>query len=198
MKLALTLVIGVTLGLTIPGWLTLFTAGATTHWLLIAMLFFVGFGMGNDWEYMKKHWQFSWLIVLLPVISILGSLTGGFVAALITSLSPGEGVLVSSGFGYYSLSSILITNSVSADLGAIALLSNIVREVGTILLAPLLVMFLGRYSPIAAAGATSGDTCLPIISKLSGKDLVPLAVINGFLQTVLVTPMVTMLIELIR
>lgn len=49
---------------------------------------------------------------------------------------------VGSGFGYYSLSSIFITEYRGAELGTIALLANIVRELIVLLCAPLLVKFL--------------------------------------------------------
>lgn len=56
------------------------------------------------------------------------------------------------GFGYYSLSSIFITEYRGAELGTIALLSNIVREMITLLLSPLLVKVAGPLAPIAAGG----------------------------------------------
>ena len=56
------------------------------------------------------------------------------------------------GFGYYSLSSIFITEYKGTELGTIALLSNIVREMITLLLSPLLVKVAGPLAPIAAGG----------------------------------------------
>lgn len=56
------------------------------------------------------------------------------------------------GFGYYSLSSIFITEYKGTELGTIALLSNIVREMITLLLSPLLVKVAGPLAPIAARG----------------------------------------------
>ncbi|MFI3322463.1 MAG: lysine exporter LysO family protein, partial [Rikenellaceae bacterium] len=86
---------------------------------------------------------------------------------------------VGAGFGYYSLSSIFITEYKGAELGTIALLSNIIRELITLLLAPLLVVWFGRLAPISAGGATTMDTTLPIITRFSGEEFVVLSIFHG-------------------
>ncbi len=55
---------------------------------------------------------------------------------------------VGAGFGYYSLSSIFITEYKGPELGTIALLSNITREIITLLFAPLLVRWFGIPWPL--------------------------------------------------
>lgn len=84
------------------------------------------------------------------------------------------------GFGYYSLSSIFITEYKGTELGTIALLSNIVREMITLLLSPLLVKVAGPLAPIAAGGVTSMDTTLPIIMDSSGKQYAVVSLFHGF------------------
>ena len=92
------------------------------------------------------------------------------------------GVLaVGSGFGYYSLSSIMISQSLGAELGTIALLSNIVRELITLLGAPLLVKMFGKLAPISAGGATTMDSTLPVIMRTLGEDFVLVSMFHGFL-----------------
>lgn len=87
---------------------------------------------------------------------------------------------VSARRGYYSLSSIFITEYKGAELGTIALLSNIVREMFTLLLSPLLVKVAGPLAPIAAGGVTSMDTTLPIIMDSSGKQYAVVSLFHGF------------------
>lgn len=87
---------------------------------------------------------------------------------------------VGAGFGYYSLSSIFITEYKGAELGTIALLSNIVREMFTLLLSPLLVKVAGPLAPIAAGGVTSMDTTLPIIMDSSGRQYAVVSLFHGF------------------
>ena len=84
-----------------------------------------------------------------------------------------------SGFGYYSLSSIFITEYKGAELGTIALVSNIIREIFTLLAAPLLARWFGPLAPISAGGATTMDTTLPIIMRSSGNDWAVLSILHG-------------------
>ena len=83
------------------------------------------------------------------------------------------------GFGYYSLSGILITGSKGAELGTVALLSNIIRELLTLLGAPLLARWFGSLAPIAAGGATTADTTLPVITRTCGDELAVVSIYHG-------------------
>ena len=69
-------------------------------------------------------------LVFLPIMTILGTLAGSAAVSLIlTHRSITDCLAVGSGFGYYSLSSIFITEYKGAELGTIALLANISREI---------------------------------------------------------------------
>ena len=100
-----------------------------------------------------------------------------------------ETMAVGSGFAYYSLSSILITQlkeptigmQAASELGTIALIANILREIYALLGAPLFRKYFGRLAPICAGGATTMDTTLPIITKYSGNDLVFVSILHGIL-----------------
>jgi len=77
----------------------------------------------------------------------------------------------------------------------IALLSNIIREIATLLLAPLLARYLGRLAPVAAGGATAMDTTLPIIVQVSGEEYGVMAIVSGVLLTTAVPVLVTLLLR---
>ena len=121
---------------------------------------------------------------------------GGVVAALLLGQSLYEMLAVSQGLAYYSLSSILITEKLGITLGAIALFSNVFRELLTLLLAPLLVKYLGPLAPIAAGGATTMDVTLPAILNASGKEYLVPAIYHGFVCDFSVPILVTLFIEL--
>ena len=144
--------------------------------VLCTLIFFVGYGIGNDTTMPARFRSLSPGLALLPAVSILGSLT---VAMLAGGHSPAEWLAVGSGMGYYSISSVLITGYRVTELGTIALLSNIVREMIALLGAPLLVRLFGTLAPIAAAGATAMDTTLPVISRTCGPRLVPVSIYCG-------------------
>lgn len=107
---------------------------------------------------------------------------------------------VGSGFAYYSLSSILITQfkepsiglQLATELGTIALLANISREILTLLAAPLLVRWFGNLAPISAGGATTMDTTLPIITRTAGQQFVVVSIFHGFVVDFSVPFLVTL------
>ena len=99
--------------------------------------------------------------LLIPLATISGTLLFSAIASLLLSRwSIFDCMAVGSGFAYYSLSSVLITQfkeasigiQLATELGTIALLANIFREMMALLGAPLLVRYFGRLAPISAAG----------------------------------------------
>ena len=141
-----------------------------TVYVLYLLMFQVGISIGSD----KK------------LKDILSSIRPKL---LLVPLSVFDCLAVGSGFAYYSLSSILITElkeptlgaQLAAELGTIALIANIIREIFALLGAPLFVRYFGRLSPICAGGATTMDTTLPIITRYCGKDLVFVSIFHGIL-----------------
>ena len=69
---------------------------------LFLLLFFVGMDIGNNNEVFNQLKNMSKKILLLPIITILGSLIGGAIASYFISLSLGESIAISSGMGWYS------------------------------------------------------------------------------------------------
>ena len=82
---------------------------------------------------------------------------------------------------FRSLNPRLVFLPVMTILGTtIALLSNIMREIITLLCAPLLVRWFGNLAPISAGGATTMDTTLPIITRYAGQQFVVVSIFHGF------------------
>ena len=149
--------------------------------ILYALMFCVGISIGSDTKTLKSFRSVNPRLMMLPIMTIVGSLAGTAAAsALLPHRHLFDCLAIGSGFGYYSLSSIFITEYKGAELGTIALLANIMREIFTLLCAPLLVKFFGKLSPISMGGATTMDTTLPIITKTSGQDYVILSIFHGF------------------
>lgn len=150
--------------------------------VLYLLLFAIGISVGSDKELSEKLRNQNPAFLLIPLITIIGTLIGVLVITpFVTGRSVAECLAVGSGFGYYSLSSILITEYKGTDLGVVALMSNIMREVTVLVCAPLLVRYFGKLAPICCGGATSMDSTLPVIIKASGSEYVIISLIHGFL-----------------
>ena len=182
----------------LPAWMA---EGGLSFVALCGLLLCVGMSIGLNPDMKSDIKSLSPRLALLPLVTILGSWLGAVVAFLI--MSAGDGVVLQhraltdclaldSGFAYYSLSSIFITEYRGAELGTIALLANIIREMITLLLTPLLAKWAGPLAPISTGGATTMDTTLPIITKTIGQKYVALSIYHGFVTDFTVPFLVTM------
>lgn len=165
--------------------------------VLFALIFFVGAMVGADRETWEKIKKTNMKIFLAPLTVVVGTFTGiTLFSFLIPSLSLRDSLAVGAGFGYYSLSSVIITGIRGEVLGVIALASNIARELFTLIAAPLLAKYLGKLAPVVSGGATAMDTTLPVITKFSGKEYAIIAMFSGFILTILVPILVTFILKL--
>lgn len=173
-----------------------FYHGSLSEYALYLLMFLVGIVVGGDTKTWLTLRSFNLKILLVPACVVIGSLVGGAVSALIlTDFSLKDGLAVSAGFGYYSLSSILITKYYSGAVGVIALLANMFREIITLLFSPLFAKYFGKLAPIASGGATAMDTALPIITHSSGKEWAIISVFSGVVLTVLVPFLVVFILN---
>lgn len=161
-----------------------------TVYVLYLLMFQVGLSIGSDKKLKDILTSIRPKLLLVPLATIVGTLVASAIVGLfISKWSVTDCLAVGSGFAYYSLSSILITElkasslgvQMAAELGTIALMANIIREIIALLGAPLFVKYFGSLSPICAGGATTMDTTLPIITRYSGKDLVFVSIFHGII-----------------
>lgn len=160
-----------------PSWLL---DGDVSFVALCGLLLFVGLGIGLNPEMKKEVRSLSPRMALLPVVTIIGSWLGALLICTVLHRTLSDCMAINSGFAYYSLSSIFITEYRGAELGTIALLANIIREMLTLLGAPLMARWFGPLAPISAGGATTMDTTLPILSQTVGQRYIALCIYHGF------------------
>lgn len=164
---------------------------------LFLLLFFVGMDIGNNNEVFNQLRNMSKKILLLPIITILGSLIGGAIASYFISLSLGESIAISSGMGWYSFSAIELSK-INAHLGGVAFLSNVLRELSAILFIPFIAKKIGSYESVATAGATAMDSVLPVINKSNPPDVAIIAFYSGLVITIIVPILVSSVVSLFK
>lgn len=180
-------------GCSLTGLLPGHVGSRVSFYALCALMTCVGVSVGNDPQTLKNFRSLNPRLVFLPVATIVGTLAGtALVSLLLSHRSLTDCLAVGSGFGYYSLSSIFITEYKGAETGTVALLANIARELVTLLGAPLLVRWFGRLAPISAGGATTMDTTLPVIAQTAGQELVVVSIFHGFVVDFSVPFLVTL------
>lgn len=173
------------------GWLPAFIReNDLSVYVLYLLMFQVGLSIGSDKQLKQILRNIRPRLLCVPLATIVGTLSFTALASLLLSRwGVFDCLAVGSGFAYYSLSSILITQlkepslgaQVAAELGTIALMTNIIRELFALLGAPLFMRYFGRLAPICAGGATTMDTTLPIITRYCGNEWVFVSLFHGFL-----------------
>lgn len=154
--------------------------------VLYILMFSVGISVGMNKSVFAKIRQYHIKIFLIPAGIIVGTIAGGFVCSLLLGESIGNSMAVVSGLGWYSLSGVLVTSMINAQMGSIAFLSNLLREILSFLTIPWIAKHLNHYAAIAPAAATSEDTTLPMLMKYTSEEVVVLAVFNGVVCSVMV------------
>ncbi len=161
-------------------------------YVLYALMFCVGITLGADKSIITQIASLNPRIALLPLMTVIGTLGGAAIAALLLSgISTTDSLAVGAGFGYYSLSSIFIAEFRGMELATIALLANIVREIFTLLFAPMVAKYFGPLAAISIGGATTFDTTLPIITHSVGKKYAVVSIYHGCVLDLCVPFLVT-------
>lgn len=166
--------------------------GHITTWLLYLLIFMIGFqlvrgGVGLRAALLKPR------TLLVPAGTVIGTLAAGAAVAPLLCLPPGRAMALAAGFGWYSLSGVLITNLGDPLLGSAAFVSNMLREGIALIVIPLLGRTGFGEVAVGIGGATSMDVTLPLIGRSCGGSFVPLAVASGAILSFLVPILVPVL-----
>ena len=148
-----------------------FLTGHSEH-VLYVLMFSVGISVGANKGVFQKLREHHVKILLIPIGVILGSIFGGVVCSLFLGESLRDSLMIVSGLGWYSLSGVLVTELAGAKIGTIAFLCNLLREIFSFMIIPVVVKYFNGYAAIAPAAATSEDTTLPMLMKYTSGEVV--------------------------
>lgn len=171
--------------------------GLIADYLLYILMFSVGISVGMNETVIQKIKNYNLSILLIPIGVTVGSVFGGFVCGFLFDMLLVDSLSIGAAMGWYSLSGVMLEALSSAQVGTIAFLSNLLREIIAFLMIPLLVKYLNTYCAIAAAGATSEDTTLPMLIKYSGEEFIIISVINGVLCSVAVPILINLFFSIL-
>ena len=162
---------------------------------LYLLLFFIGIDIGKNDNILNDLKKLNKKVLFLPFITIISSLAGGAVASILLSLSIGESVAISAGMGWYSFSAIELSK-VSVELGGIAFLANIFRELLAIFLIPIIAKKIGSFESVSVAGATAMDSILPIINKSNPAEISIISFYSGLVISIVVPVLIPILVNI--
>jgi len=182
LKLCGVVVLGFLLGLT--GFSFLQHATEASEYTLIFLLFLIGIQLRNNGMTLKQI-VLNRRGMMVAVVVIASSMVAGVINAFILDLPLKTGLAMASGFGWYSLSGILLTESFGPVIGSAAFFNDLARELIAIMLIPGLVRR-SRSTALGLCGATSMDFTLPVLQRSGGLEMVPAAIVHGFILSLLV------------
>lgn len=180
LKLCLVVLIGFFIGLWGKGWVNL-PFGSSTY-VLVVLIFCVGIQLRNNGISIRAVF-FNQRGMITGVIFVFTSLLGGIIGAQVLNVPIVQGLAVSSGLGWYSLSSVTLNNAWGPIWGSIAFFNDLSRELISLFIVPLFMQHY-RSTAIGYTGATAIDCTLPIIQKAGGVEVLPLAFSFGFITNI--------------
>lgn len=162
-------------------------------YLLLVFILLIGVELAHT--HFDRAWL-SWKILVVPLAAFIGSgLAALLCIPLLQSYTANEILALAQGYGWYSMSGILLSQIHSPQLGSIALLTDLFREVFAILLMYCIGWRFPR-SAISSAGATSMDVTLAMVKQSCGTHYVPHAMMSGLILTLLAPLLISFFIFL--
>lgn len=159
-------------------------ATEASEYTLIFLLFLIGIQLRNNGMSLKQI-VLNRRGMIVATVVVASSLLGGAINSLLLGLPLKAGLAMASGFGWYSLSGILTTESFGPVIGSATFFNDLARELIAIMVIPGLIRR-SRSAALGLCGATSMDFTLPVLQRSGGVEIVPAAIVHGFILSLLV------------
>ena len=164
---------------------------------LDVMIFIAGIEIGSNRGILKRicNLHSALLALAIPLAVACGSICGALLLGHIAGLSAYDSLLVGGGLGWYSFSSVVISAMYSTEIGTVAFLANMMREISGFFLIPLLVR-VHKFLELAPSGAATMDSGLPVVIKYTNLHVGMYSFINGLVLTLIVPVLISWLLSL--
>lgn len=164
---------------------------------LDVMIFIAGIEIGSNRGILKRicNLHSALLALAIPLAVACGSICGALLLGHIAGLSAYDSLLVGGGLGWYSFSSVVISAMYSTEIGTVAFLANMMREISGFFLIPLLVR-VHKFLALAPSGAATMDSGLPVVIKYTNLHVGMYSFINGLVLTIIVPVLISWLLSL--
>jgi uncharacterized membrane protein YbjE (DUF340 family) len=181
-KLVLVVGLGLVAGLLID--MDLNWVDSASEGILLILLFLIGIQLRNSGLTLRQI-LLNKQGMLIAVVIVLTSWLGGILAAIVLDIPLYKGLAMASGFGWYSLSGILMGDAFGPVYGGASFMIELLRELIALVMIPIVIQR-KPCTAIGYAGATAMDFTLPVIQTSGGVRCVPIAIVSGFILSLLV------------
>ncbi len=160
------------------------------------LLFLLGMNLGLAGTIVRNLKKAGLLALVFPVAVIIGTLIAAFLCSLVLSISPKEALAIGAGFGWSGFAPVIITGQGYAVAGAISFMHSMMRQLGGIVLIPVVAHRIGYIEATSLPGIAAMDIGLPLVESSCGERLVIYSFAMGLIQTAAVTILVPLIISL--
>lgn len=197
-KMTVLILIAITAGMLIGRFVPVMTRadpllGTAINAGLCLLLVSVGLDLGTEESGTQNVKAVGARVVVFPIVTAICTLSAGILGGVLLRMNVAESMAIVSGFSWYTLTPGLIMDAGFLQAGAIALLSNILREVFSFILIPVVAKTVGYIECIGMAGAAAMDVCLPIVERSTSADVAVYSLVSGMVLSMMV-PLLTPLI----
>jgi len=163
-------------------------------WALMLLLFLIGLQLKNAGLPLRRLLM-NRQGVGIALTVVVSSLLAGLLLMPLMPLPWYDVLALCSGFGWYSLSGIVIGDALGPAWGGVAFLNDVLREIIALSLIPVVIGSRPAMA-IGYGGATAMDFTLPVIRSSGGLTCVPVAIASGFLLSLLSPVLMALLLAL--
>ena len=169
--------------------------GTVIDFGLYLLLFLVGMDMGKQGTMLNDIKVAGFKVLLVPAVVVVGTFVFAALAGLVLPIGAKDAVAASAGFGWYSLAPTLL-QGYSLTVSATAFLSNVMREIFSIIFVPVVARKIGYVECTALCGATAMDTLLPVVVGATHERITIYSFVTGVILSLAVPVLIPMIIAL--
>ena len=192
MPYLLCVILGIILGIYARVEIIIFYAHFLVSLLLIIILFTIGWQL-REQKIPLKDIILNKIGLVIAFLAILSSIISAALSSLMLALNLKITLILSFGFGWYTLSGILVGKILGNNYGSISFFIEFAREIIAIILIPPFSR-LNSFIPIGYSGSNAVDFTLPILKKNLESRFIPAAITSGLILNLLV-PIIIPLID---
>lgn len=163
---------------------------------LCLLLFSIGLDLGREESGGQNIKAVGARVFVFPVVTAAATLLAGVLGGIVLKLNVVQSVAIVSGFSWYTLAPGLIMEAGYLEAGAIALLSNILREVLSFIFVPMVARRIGYIETIGMPGAAAMDVCLPIVERSTSAEVAVYSLVSGMVLSLSVPFLVPLILTL--
>lgn len=161
---------------------------------LCLLLVFVGMDLGLDGTVVTNFKKVGLRILIFPIVTAIGTLAGALVCSMFIPVSSKEALAIGAGFGWYTLAPGIIMEAGFVKASAISFMHNVMRELFSIILIPVVAKKIGYVETTGMPGAAAMDICLPIVEKATSSNIAVYSFVSGVVLSIAVPVLVPLII----